>query len=305
MLRAIAGLVRPERGRDRARRRGLVRHERGIDLPPERRSVGLVFQDYALFPHLTVARERRFGGRDGRRAARALRDRRTSRDERPARALGRRAPAGRARARARARACRAAPRRAARGARHHTRARVRGSSGRCCGRSACRRSLVTHDFQDAAALADRVGVLVEGELVQVGTPGELDRRAGERRSSPSSRARTSCAAGAPADGATASPRSSLEDGTASALDGRGARARRRRRLPVGDRARAEAPEPTRRRTTCAARSRASSRRQPRARPGRAADRRDHRGSAERRSGFAQGDPLVASFKAAGMRLLPL
>ena len=33
--------------------------------------------------------------------------------------------------------------------------------------------LVTHDFEDAATLADRVGVLVDGRLLQVGTPAEL------------------------------------------------------------------------------------------------------------------------------------
>jgi molybdate transport system ATP-binding protein len=33
--------------------------------------------------------------------------------------------------------------------------------------------LVTHDFEDAATLADRVGVLVEGSLLQLGTPAEL------------------------------------------------------------------------------------------------------------------------------------
>ena len=39
--------------------------------------------------------------------------------------------------------------------------------------------LVTHDYEDAAALADRVGVLLDGKLVQVGTPSELDRGTGE------------------------------------------------------------------------------------------------------------------------------
>ena len=33
--------------------------------------------------------------------------------------------------------------------------------------------LVTHDFEDAATLADRVGVIVDGRLVQVGTPADL------------------------------------------------------------------------------------------------------------------------------------
>ena len=41
------------------RRRGLVRAPGGVDLPPERRSVGYVPQHHALFPHLTVAAQRR------------------------------------------------------------------------------------------------------------------------------------------------------------------------------------------------------------------------------------------------------
>ena len=32
---------------------------------------------------------------------------------------------------------------------------------------------MTHDFEDAAALADRVGVIVDGRVLQVGSPGEL------------------------------------------------------------------------------------------------------------------------------------
>ena len=38
--------------------------DRGIDLRPEERSVGYVFQDYALFPHLTIAQNVGFGGRE-------------------------------------------------------------------------------------------------------------------------------------------------------------------------------------------------------------------------------------------------
>ena len=54
---AIAGLVRPARDGSRSRR-ALVRRERGVDLAPEERPVGLVFQEYALFPHLSVAQTR-------------------------------------------------------------------------------------------------------------------------------------------------------------------------------------------------------------------------------------------------------
>ncbi|MEQ1713477.1 MAG: ATP-binding cassette domain-containing protein, partial [Hyphomicrobium sp.] len=54
VLRAIAGLLMPAEGRVAvAGETWLDTHAR-IRLPPQRRSVGLVFQDYALFPHLTA-----------------------------------------------------------------------------------------------------------------------------------------------------------------------------------------------------------------------------------------------------------
>lgn len=48
VLRIIAGLERPERGDVRIGGRSV------LGLPPERRNVGLLFQNYALFPHMTV-----------------------------------------------------------------------------------------------------------------------------------------------------------------------------------------------------------------------------------------------------------
>jgi len=53
-LYAIAGLMRPERGAIRIGDATLFDSARKIDLPPHRRGVGYVFQDYALFPHLNV-----------------------------------------------------------------------------------------------------------------------------------------------------------------------------------------------------------------------------------------------------------
>ena len=87
----------------------------GIDVRSGARSVGLVFQDYALFPHLSVRRNIAYGApgrRAGRRAARAVSDLRPRRRA-AAGDLGRRAAAGCARTGARARPRRAAPRRAA------------------------------------------------------------------------------------------------------------------------------------------------------------------------------------------------
>jgi molybdate transport system ATP-binding protein len=53
-LKAIAGLLRPDAGHIRIDDRVLFDAGRGIDLAPQKRELAYVFQDYALFPHLTV-----------------------------------------------------------------------------------------------------------------------------------------------------------------------------------------------------------------------------------------------------------
>jgi molybdate transport system ATP-binding protein len=55
LLRCIAGLSRPDAGRIMLDNAVLFDATRGIDVPPQRRKVGVVFQQLALFPHLTVA----------------------------------------------------------------------------------------------------------------------------------------------------------------------------------------------------------------------------------------------------------
>jgi ABC-type sulfate/molybdate transport systems ATPase subunit len=60
-LRAIAGLETPDRGRIVLHGRVLFDSEKGIDVPARERRIGLLFQNYALFPHLTVTENIAFG----------------------------------------------------------------------------------------------------------------------------------------------------------------------------------------------------------------------------------------------------
>jgi len=60
-LRCIAGLTRPDSGSVHLNGRVLLDTNAGIDLPPAERRIGIVFQDYALFPHLTVRENIAFG----------------------------------------------------------------------------------------------------------------------------------------------------------------------------------------------------------------------------------------------------
>jgi molybdate transport system ATP-binding protein len=55
LLKCVAGIVRPDAGRIVLNGSTLFDSERGIDIPPQRRRVGYLFQNYALFPTMTVA----------------------------------------------------------------------------------------------------------------------------------------------------------------------------------------------------------------------------------------------------------
>jgi molybdate transport system ATP-binding protein len=61
LLNAIAGLVRPDRGRIAMDDVVFTDMARGIHLPPHKRRIGYVFQDALLFPHLNVERNLRYG----------------------------------------------------------------------------------------------------------------------------------------------------------------------------------------------------------------------------------------------------
>jgi molybdate transport system ATP-binding protein len=173
VLRVLAGLVRPEAGVIALNGDLWFDAERAVDVPPEERSVGLVFQDYALFPHLSVADNVGYGACKEVSSLLGNFGIAHLAGEKPAALSG-----GERQRVALARALARDPQvllldepLAALDA--HTRGRVRGELRELLERLALPTILVTHDFQDAAALAERVGVIVDGKLVQTGTPEEL------------------------------------------------------------------------------------------------------------------------------------
>jgi molybdate transport system ATP-binding protein len=62
-LNLISGILRPDSGAIVLRDRPLFESNKQVDIPPEQRGIGYVFQDYQLFPHLTVDENLRFGQR--------------------------------------------------------------------------------------------------------------------------------------------------------------------------------------------------------------------------------------------------
>ena len=64
-LKMIAGISTPDTGRVAIGDRVMFDRASGIDLSPQQRKLGYVFQDYALFPHLTVRQNIAFGRRAG------------------------------------------------------------------------------------------------------------------------------------------------------------------------------------------------------------------------------------------------
>ena len=65
LLKAIAGLMRPDSGHVRIDGQALFDSKAGTNLPPQARHIAYLFQDYALFPHLSVRQNIAFGLRRG------------------------------------------------------------------------------------------------------------------------------------------------------------------------------------------------------------------------------------------------
>jgi molybdate transport system ATP-binding protein len=180
VLRVVAGLVAPRAGRVACGDRVWLDVEHGIDLPPEARRCGYVFQDYALFPHLSAWRNVAYGLRGPRRERRTRALELLERFGLSARADDRpRTLSGGERQRvAVARALAPRPRAllldeplSALDAR--TRAAASRELAAVLHAAGVPALLVTHDFQEAALLGDRVGVMDAGRIVQAGSAGEL------------------------------------------------------------------------------------------------------------------------------------
>jgi len=170
VLRSIAGLARPE-GRI-ALDDEVWLDEDTFRLPEDRR-VGLVFQEYALFPHLNVEGNVAFGGKA--RVGELLERFRISHlaHARPGELSGgerQRVALARALARDPGVLLLDEPLSALDA---HTKDTVRLELQELLRTFDLPTLIVTHDYEDAAALAGTVGVLVEGELRQLGSPAEL------------------------------------------------------------------------------------------------------------------------------------
>jgi molybdate transport system ATP-binding protein len=173
VLRAIAGLYRPDSGRIAAGGEAWFDSERRVDLPPEERSVGMVFQEYALFPHMSVRDNVAFGGaghadellnrlRIGHLAGQLPDD--ISGGERQRVALARALARGPEVLLLDEPLSALDP---------HTRGLLREELREALAEAALPTVLVTHDFREAALLTQRIAVLAEGRIVQVGTAREL------------------------------------------------------------------------------------------------------------------------------------
>ncbi len=173
VLRTVAGLMAPRAGRITVAGTTWFDAATRVDLSPDQRRVGLVFQDYALFPHLTVRQNIEYARRH---AADAYLERfgiAQLQHERPGRLSGgerQRVALARALARDPDVLLLDEPLSALDA---HTKADVRAELHDLLAGLAIPVLLVTHDFEDAAALAQRVSVIVDGSIRQSGTPGEL------------------------------------------------------------------------------------------------------------------------------------
>ncbi len=186
VLRVLAGLLRPDDGRVTAGDVVFDDPRTGCHVPAHRRSIGMVFQDYLLFPHLCVLdnvafgpRSRGVGRSQARRRARSWIERVGLHGLERSRPGGLSGGQAQRAALARALACEpdwllldeplaALDARTRLAVRHDLRRHLTGYPGATV--------IVSHDPIDAMALADDIAVIENGRIVQMGTASEVARR---------------------------------------------------------------------------------------------------------------------------------
>lgn len=179
VLRAIAGFIEPDGGAI------LINNEVISDarmvVPPEKRGMGMVFQDYALFPHLTIAENIAFGlkGQSRQEKQQAVQEV-LNLVELPD--LGKRYPhelsGGQQQRVALARALAPKPRLLLMDEPFSNldtdlRRQLSAEMRRILKKQQIASIMVTHDQQEAFTISDRLGVLSQGQVQQWGTPEEL------------------------------------------------------------------------------------------------------------------------------------
>ncbi len=184
LLRCVAGFWQPETGRIRFGDRDMT------GVPPHERNTGMVFQDYALWPHMTVSENVAFGLRvrkierreRRRRVEQALDMVRMGRfaSRRPGQLSG-----GERQRIALARALVIEPQcvlldEPLSNLDAKLRLGMRGEIRRICKEAGLTAIYVTHDQKEALSIADRIAVMNAGRIEQLGTPQELYTRPARR-----------------------------------------------------------------------------------------------------------------------------
>jgi len=179
LLRAIAGLERLDGGEIRFS--GEIWSGRGVHRPTETRRCGVVFQDYALFPHLTALQNVMFGLGDVPRHAR----RASAQQHLDAMRLGARGGAyphelsgGEQQRVALARALAPGPAvmlldEPFSGLDRGLRGELRADTAAALRQSGAAALIVTHDAEEAMATADTIALMVDGRIIQTGAPDAL------------------------------------------------------------------------------------------------------------------------------------
>lgn len=176
LLRIICGLEIPDSGELRIG--GKLFNSDKTHVKPENRNIGLVFQDNALFPHLSVAGNIAFGLKRGAKASVLTELMETTKLKGLEKRMPHELSGGQQQRVALARALATNPQLLLldepfstldHSLKNEIRAEIKEvirSSGKSC-------IIVTHHMDDATSMADRIAILQDGKMIQTGTPREL------------------------------------------------------------------------------------------------------------------------------------